>query len=259
MNIRYPAVAGSFYPESAEVLQKTVNQLLKSAPVKPCHPKALIAPHAGYKYSGEIAAAAYNTLSDMANTIQKVVLLGPSHRVPLRGIALTDCDTFQTPLGDIPVDPDALDKIFTIPSVTISGQAHAWEHSIEVHLPFLQQMLNAFSLVPLLVGEASPEDVCEVLTALWGEEETLIVVSTDLSHYHQYEKAQQLDYITTEAIEHFTTHLNGNQACGCNPLNGLLLAAKQHGLHLTTLDLRNSGDTAGPKDHVVGYGAYAIH
>ncbi|GAA3929880.1 AmmeMemoRadiSam system protein B [Litoribacillus peritrichatus] len=259
MNIRYPAVAGSFYPESAEELRQTLNQLLTKAPKNSCHPKALIAPHAGYIYSGPIAATAYNTLADMADKIHRVVLLGPAHRVPLRGIAMPDTDVFRTPLGDITVDQKALDQIQMLDCITTSGQAHAWEHSLEVHLPFLQQTLKDFELVPLVVGETEPEVVANVIETLWGGEETLIVVSTDLSHYLKYQDAQKQDYTTTEAIEHLTCHIDGQQACGCNPLNGLLLATQHHHLKLTTLDLRNSGDTAGPKDHVVGYGAYAIH
>ena len=259
MTIRYPAVAGSFYPKDAEELRLEVLQMLGEAPQKTVHPKALIAPHAGYIYSGPIAATAYNTLSPYADQIERVVLLGPSHRVPLLGIATPGCDTFRTPLGDIPIDLKATDKISTLSGVHAMPNAHSAEHSLEVHLPFLQIILGDFKLVPLVVGESTPEEVADVIETLWGGDETLIIVSSDLSHYHPYHEAQILDSDTTHAIERFSTQIQGEQACGCRPLNGLLHAAKHHHLTLTTLDVRNSGDTAGSPDQVVGYGAYALH
>lgn len=262
MTTRHPAVAGSFYPSDRRELARELDRLFREAsstdPTS-TRPKALIAPHAGYIYSGPIAATAYNTLSQWAASIRRVVLLGPSHRVGFRGIATPGCDLFETPLGTIPIDLNAIAKISPLPGVAEMPTAHAYEHSLEVQLPFLQSVLGNFQLVPLVVGDASAEEVADVLDALWGEDETLIVISSDLSHYHPYNEARQLDQDTSDAIERFDNHLHGDQACGCRPINGLLTAAKRHQLHLTTLDLRNSGDTAGSKDQVVGYGAYVLH
>lgn len=259
MTSRIPAVAGSFYPENPVKLHRMVQQMLDNAPRQRLHAKALIVPHAGYIYSGPIAATAYNCLLEDAHHISRVVLLGPSHRVALSGIAIPDCNEFQTPLGNIKLDMEAVNYIQDLNGVEINNAAHSQEHSLEVQLPFLQEMLGEFQLVPLVVGQCSAKTVANVLNHLWGGEETLIIISSDLSHYHQYAIAQQLDQETSKKIEDFDTDIQGEQACGCYPLNGLLLAAKQHGLSLDTLNLCNSGDTAGSKDQVVGYGAYALH
>ncbi len=264
MNTRPTAVAGSFYPADPAQLRQSLQNLITDADTGKTDgrnrpPKALIAPHAGYIYSGPIAATAYSTLAPWASMISRVILLGPSHRVGFRGIATPGCDAFDTPLGTVTVDQTAIEQIAHLDGVVELPQAHAYEHSLEVQLPFLQTLLPQFSLVPLVVGDADAEQVAAVLEALWGGEETLIVISSDLSHYHAYREAQQRDQNTTAAIEKFDNHLRGEQACGCRPLNGLLTAAKRHHLQLTTLDLRNSGDTAGGKDQVVGYGAYVLH
>lgn len=269
MTTRSPAVAGSFYPKDRQKLLQELSRLFNQVSSNPprsqsvqaftVQPKALIAPHAGYIYSGPIAATAYNTLRQWAEHITRVVLLGPSHRVGFRGIASPGCDFFETPLGEIEVDHTAIALVANLDGVVEMPTAHAYEHSLEVQLPFLQTVLGEFKLVPLVVGDANAEEVANVLECLWGGEETLIVISSDLSHYHPYREAQDLDKNTSEAIENFNNHLHGEQACGCRPINGLLTAAKRHQLHLTTLDLRNSGDTAGSKHQVVGYGAYVLH
>lgn len=256
--VRHAAVAGSFYPASSSELKNTVVKLLEQAQPGEHHPKAMIAPHAGYIYSGLTAAYAYKTLIPWKNNIRRVVLLGPSHRVAFRGIATPACDHFTTPLGDISVDALGIQGALSLPYVHENAEAHLMEHSLEVHLPFLQVVLDTFSIVPLVVGDASGEEVAELMERLWGGPETLFVISSDLSHYHPYQCAQILDSNTSHEIENCHSVLGGEQACGCRPVNGLLQVAKKHGLNVTTLDLRNSGDTAGDKERVVGYGAYAL-
>ena len=263
--IRKPAVAGLFYPDRADDLQETIAGYLRGAAREGATtgrevPKALIVPHAGYVYSGPVAATAYARISaDAVKVISRVVLLGPAHRVAFRGLALPGVDAFQTPLGTVPVDADAVGGILNLNQVRTLPAAHEGEHSLEVHLPFLQTLLHDFALVPLLVGSADAEEVAEVLEVLWGGEETLIVCSTDLSHYNDYRTAQTLDAATSSAIEALDEERIGfDDACGRVPLSGLLVAARTHGLAARTLDLRNSGDTAGDRRRVVGYGAYMI-
>jgi len=257
--VRKPAVAGLFYPSSADELQTLVNQYLKK--IKPSTepaPKAIIVPHAGYIYSGAIAASVYARLSP--NSIKRVILLGPSHRVPLSGLAASSMTSFATPLGNIPVDKEAIDELLTLPQVSVFEPAHSKEHCLEVQLPFLQTVLDEFTLIPLVVGEATPEQVGEVLEKLWGGKETLIVISSDLSHYHDYETAQQMDKLTSKAIEKLRSEeISYKQACGYFPIQGLLHVARKLGMQAKTIDLRNSGDTAGPKNQVVGYGAYVFN
>ncbi|MBI3775771.1 MAG: AmmeMemoRadiSam system protein B [Gammaproteobacteria bacterium] len=258
--LRHPAVAGMFYPDNADELHAQLQALLAVAHVNGLRPKAIIAPHAGYIYSGPIAASVYAQLKPYAHEITRVVLLGPAHRVAVRGIAVPSVDLFAMPLGNIPIDHAALRLIAGLPFVRTSDQAHAQEHSLEVQLPFLQEILGEFSLVPLVVGEANPTQVAQVLERLWGGAETVIVISSDLSHYHDYATAQRLDAATSRAIEQLRFEdLNHDSACGCNPVSGLLYVARQRGLHAQALDVRNSGDTAGSRDHVVGYGAYVIN
>lgn len=259
--IRQPAVAGLFYPSDPEELRSQVDRFLdqaESADVPP--PKALIAPHAGYIYSGPVAATAYARLKKERDAINRVVLLGPSHRVGFFGLAASSAEFFRTPLGDVPVDREAVKRVLQLPQVHEMDEAHLMEHSLEVHLPFLQETLECFSLVPLVVGDAGPEEVAEVLEALWGGPETLIVISSDLSHYHDYDTARDMDSAVSEAIEALKPERVGYEgACGRNPINGLLRVASRKGMKAETIDLRNSGDTAGPKDRVVGYGAYVFH
>ncbi len=259
-NIRPAAVAGMFYPGDANQLSQDIEKYLASSQVTISPPKAIIAPHAGYIYSGSIAASAYASLIPVKDKIKKVVLLGPAHRMSFRGLAAPSSDGFATPLGVVAVDQQAIEQITHLPQVTVMDIAHEQEHSLEVHIPFLQTVLDDFELIPLLVGDASAEDVAEVLQQLWGNNETLIVISSDLSHYKDYATAQQMDRTTSIAIEHLQPEqIHYDMACGRNPVNGLLVLAKQKCLKAQTLDLRNSGDTAGPKDRVVGYGAYVFH
>ena len=259
--IRDPAVAGLFYTANPQQLRQEIHQYLAAVPEDLAEqpPKALIAPHAGYIYSGPIAATAYAQLYPIKDQIHRVVLLGPSHRVPFRGLASSSATHFKTPLGTIELDRKSIDDLNDLPQVHVLNEAHIMEHSLEVHLPFLQEVLNNFKLIPLVVGDARPEEVAEVLERLWGGSETLIVVSSDLSHYHGYATAKQLDTDTSAAIESLQyQRLHSENACGCVPVSGLLLLAQRKGLQGHILDLRNSGDTAGTKDRVVGYGAYSF-
>jgi len=258
--IRYPAVAGAFYPADADELDTMLDAMLAgtAATALPKVPKALIVPHAGYIYSGPIAARAYAQLIERKETIRCVVLLGPVHRVPVQGLALPSVSVFATPLGKIMLDADAMQQISTLPQVVTSDAAHAWEHSLEVHLPFLQKTLDSFLLVPLAVGDATPEEVAEVLNLLWGNKSTLIVISSDLSHYLPYEAAKRVDKATTQSILSLHSPLRHDQACGATPINGLLYCARQRQMTPHLLDLRNSGDTAGDKAQVVGYCAVAF-
>ncbi|MEW5757096.1 MAG: AmmeMemoRadiSam system protein B [Pseudomonadota bacterium] len=256
---RYPAVAGMFYPDDPAELRAMITEFLQHAAPDGPAPKALIAPHAGYIYSGPIAASAYARLKPVKDTIKKVVLLGPSHRVAFRGLAAPQADEFLTPLGRIRIDQTAIKAILSLPQVHVLDQAHLMEHSLEVHLPFLQMVLRDFALVPLVVGEASAEEVSEVLERLWGNKETLIVVSSDLSHYLSYNAAKSMDRQTSTAIETLDSAAIGHeQACGRTPIIGLLHSARRHHMQVHTIDLRNSGDTSGSKDRVVGYGAYVF-
>lgn len=259
--IREPAVAGAFYPADPESLRAAVRALLASAVVAPDAgvPKAIIVPHAGYVYSGAVAASAYARVRPAARQIGRVVLLGPSHRVSFRGLAVSEAGGFATPLGVVALDPSARERSLALPQVRTLEAAHAEEHSLEVQLPFLQELLEDFALVPLVAGDAGAAEVADVLDALWGGPETLIVVSSDLSHYHDYAVAQQLDRLTTKAIEALRPEgLDYESACGRVGIRGLIDAARRRGLRVETLDVRNSGDTAGPRDSVVGYGAYAF-
>ncbi len=258
--IRQPAVAGTFYPADPSELVRTVDYYLQQAEAdeRPL-PKAIIAPHAGYIYSGPVAASAYARLRAAREEINRVILLGPSHYVPFRGLATSSASHFQTPLGLVPLDRDLIHTLETLPQVQRLDEAHLQEHSLEVHLPFLQQVLDHFSLVPLVVGEATTGEVSEVLDLAWDGSETLIVISSDLSHYHDYDTAHRMDSATSRAIESLNPDaIHYDDACGRNPVKGLLALARKRGLHAHTVDLRNSGDTAGPKDRVVGYGAYVF-
>ena len=256
---RPAAVAGSFYPADPRRLRAELARMLDAAPSAPARPpKILVAPHAGYQYSGETAARAYALLAPHRDRIRRVVLIGPAHRVALRGIAVASVDAFSSPLGAVPLDTAAVEALRALPQVVVADAPHAWEHSLEVQLPFLQSVLAEFTIVPLLVGAASPLDVAEALETLWGADETLIVVSSDLSHYHEYALARHMDAATVESVLRLDAGIDHEQACGATPINAAMLCARRHGLRPRLLDLRNSGDTAGPRDRVVGYCAIAF-
>ena len=260
---RPAAVAGTFYPADPAALARDVAALLDraGAPIEPGEPtpKAIIAPHAGYIYSGPVAATVYARLAPLAPRIRRVVLLGPAHRVALRGLALPGAAAFDTPLGTVPVAAEANALLQDLPQVVVNRDAHALEHSLEVHLPFLQKALGDFELIPLVVGHATTEDVAQVLERLWDGEETLVVVSSDLSHYLGYAQAQATDRDTARLILNRQPILDPYQACGAIPANGLLTVAARRGLGARLLDLRNSGDTAGDRSRVVGYGSFAFY
>ena len=258
--VRPPAVAGRFYPADPVALRQLIADLLAQVPTAtgPA-PKALIAPHAGYLYSGPIAASAYAQFIPARDQIKRVVLFGPSHYVAVDGLATTSAEAFATPLGIVPVDVKAVRHVRLLPQVRELDEAHAQEHSLEVQLPFLQCVLGDFKLVPLAVGDATPEDIGQVLDALWDGPETRFIVSSDLSHYYDFQTARRLDRATAKAIEALRPGRIGEEgACGRMPIRGLLQAARRHGLSARTVDLRNSGDTAGPHDRVVGYGAFVF-
>jgi MEMO1 family protein len=259
-HVRLPSVAGRFYPADPTELRDLIGALLTQVPpVTGRAPKAVIAPHAGYIYSGPIAASAYARLALARDVVRRVVLFGPSHFVAVEGLAASSAEGFATPLGVVPVDMEGLRRIESLPQVRVLDEAHEHEHSVEVHLPFLQTVLSRFRLVPLAVGEATPEQIGEVLDALWGGPETCIIISSDLSHYYDAQTARRLDRCTADSIEALKPEGIGEDgACGRMPIRGLLHAARRHGLRARTLDLRNSGDTAGPRDQVVGYGAFVF-
>jgi MEMO1 family protein len=260
--VRPAAVAGMFYPGEARALAAEVDDLLggveQIAP-RLGYPKALVVPHAGYIYSGGVAARAYDELAAARGSVRRVVLLGPTHRVAVRGLAVPSAQAFATPLGQVRIDRDAIASVRDLPQVVVSDAAHALEHSLEVQLPFLQKMLGDFALAPFAVGTAGVPEVAQVLERLWGGAETLIVISTDLSHYHAYEQARAIDRATIERIAGFATDIDHEEACGATPLNGLLLFSKQKNLVLKLLSACNSGDTAGGKDRVVGYSSFALY
>lgn len=256
--VRPPAVAGTFYPGDRDALATMIARLLSDAraeigPDVGQVPKALISPHAGYVFSGPTAARGYVRLEPARDVVRRVVLLGPVHHVPIRGLALPGASTLRTPLGDVPVEvPEALGRFR---QVGTDAEAHRWEHSLEVQLPFLQTVLGEFTVVPLVVGQVTPTAVGQVIEALWGGSETVVVVSSDLSHYLRYAAANGVDVATVERILALEGPLESRQACGASPANGLLELARRRGLHPVLYDRRTSGDTAGDKDRVVGYAA----
>lgn len=276
--VRLPAVAGRFYPGNPDTLRAAVHRYLREAglpaegpdaagadatengagaagPGPPAVPKILIAPHAGYAFSAPVAASGYVRLGPLRSRIRRVVLVGPSHYVPFRGLGLSSAHGFETPLGCVPVDREAAAGL----RVPVLDEAHLQEHSLEVHLPFLQELLGPFSIVPLVAGGAPAEEVADVLEAVYGGPETLILISSDLSHYHDYDTARRLDRETTRAIAALRPEQLGEEsACGRIPVRGALVTARRHGLTASTYDLRSSGDTGGPRHAVVGYGAYGL-
>jgi MEMO1 family protein len=260
--VRPAAVAGMFYPGDPTSLAAEIDELLggvESLAPRLGFPKALIVPHAGYIYSGAVAAHAYEELAAARGVVRRVVLLGPVHRVAVRGLAVPSAGSFATPLGRVPIDHDALQAVSDLPQVVASDRAHALEHSLEVQLPFLQKQLGDFSLAPFAVGDASVGEVAAVIERLWGGAETLIVISTDLSHYRAYDAARAIDAATLARIAARATDLNHEEACGATPLNGFLSVATTRALPVKLLAACNSGDTAGGKGKVVGYSAFAAY
>ncbi len=260
--IRPAAVAGTFYPDDAAALAAEVSAYLAAAAPAASGarlPKAIIAPHAGYMYSGAIAASIYARLAGLRGAIRRVVLAGPAHRVFVRGAAIPATHAFASPLGTIDLDLEALASLRALPFVEVSDRAHALEHSLEVHLPFLQTVLGAFRLVPVVVGNATPDEAALLLDTVWGGAETLVVVSSDMSHYLAYDAARARDRHTATAILHLDASLAPDEACGAAPINGLIATARRRGLEAELVDLRNSGDTAGDRARVVGYAAFAFH
>ena len=261
MTSRAPAVAGFFYPGDPAALAAEVRSYLDDSPDREdiAAPKAVIVPHAGYRYSGAIAAQAFRSITNVADRVSRVVLLGPAHRVYLEGIAVPDADAFDFPGGSIPLDTDALSALESLPDVVVSNEAHAEEHCLEVQLPFLAAVLGEFTLVPFVVGRAAPHRVAAALEAVWGGPETLVVVSSDLSHYMPYDDAVDIDNRTAAHIAERAVDLDGHAACGAHAINGLMVVARERGLVVDVLDVRNSGDTAGDRSRVVGYGAFTLH
>ena len=260
-SVRPAAIAGMFYPGKSDELARNVDAMLAAATpacITPV-PKAIIAPHAGFIYSGPVAASIYALLVPARAHIKRVVLLGPTHRVAIHGMALPGVDAFATPLGNIAIDAESVKKLMALPYVGASAEAHRLEHSLEVHLPFLQKVFDEFTLLPLAVGRATAQQVAAVLDLLWDGDETLIVISSDMSHYLPYADAQATDRATAQAILDLRTDINHHQACGATPVIGLNLLAQQRGLRPQLIDLRNSGDTAGDKARVVGYGSFAFY
>ncbi|MGH8175978.1 MAG: AmmeMemoRadiSam system protein B [Steroidobacter sp.] len=260
-SVRRPAVAGLFYPQDAGELRAIVSAYLRQTPAAslPTPPKALIVPHAGYVYSGVAAAAAYALVAEQRRRVRRVVLIGPSHRVYLQGAAVPQSESFETPLGAIAIDAELRSALLQRGDVLQSDEPHALEHSLEVQLPFLQTLFENFTLLPIVLGVASPDYVASVLADVWGEEDTLVLASSDLSHYHSYEAAQRIDAATSAAILRYDATLSGDQACGAVAINGLLQIARMKALEITQIMRYNSGDTAGDRARVVGYGAFAIH
>lgn len=261
LQVRPPAVAGMFYPGSGDELRSTVEALLAKAALEEQEApagavlKALIAPHAGYVYSGPVAASSFGRLAREAETVSRIVLLGPAHRLPVRGLALPGVEAFETPLGRVPVDIELLERVVDLPQISVSREAHAPEHCLEVELPFLQVILGEFSILPLLNSRARPEEIAEVLERVWGGPETRIVVSSDLSHYLEYALAQRVDRQTVDQILRLDDTIPDERACGAGVVNGLLRAVRDRRLTPELFDIRNSGDTAGDRSRVVGYAA----
>jgi AmmeMemoRadiSam system protein B len=257
-----PAVqAGRFYPASPDALGRRVEEYLEAGVAGATDdPVAVIAPHAGYKYSGPIAGSAFAPWIKTGGTHpRRVVLLGPSHFVDFNGLALAPHAAWSTPLGTVGVDAQAMESLRQFPFVRVYEPAHEREHCLEVELPFLQAVFPSLTVVPLVIGRARDEEVAEVLDALWSDDSTRVVVSSDLSHYLAHEEARSMDRDTARAVEgRDADALTPTRACGYRAIRGLLSIARRRDLAIRTVDLRNSGDTAGSRDAVVGYGAFHL-
>lgn len=257
--IRKSAVAGSFYPGNAETLEKAVRSMLNKARKQPLNARAVIVPHAGFIYSGPVAASVYASISDMAGSIERIVMIGPAHREYVRGLAVSDAEFWITPLGQVRLDQQALRELLSYPFVSVSNAAHLQEHCLEVQLPFIQILFPDVSIVPILAGDADSSQVEKILRHFEEDEKTLLLISSDLSHFHKYDEAVRLDGNTAKCVTELNPEAMGpGAACGAIPVKGLLKLAKKTGWTVRTLDLRNSGDTSGDKNSVVGYGAFAF-
>lgn len=261
MTIRPPAVAGRFYPDDPRQLRRAVRHYLDAAPAEalPGRVKIVIAPHAGYPFSGPVAGAAFRPLAAHDREVARLVLIGPAHWVPFQGVGVSRADAFATPLGLVPIDRSAVAALFDWHEAVAADWAHAPEHALEVELPFLQTLLGEVPIVPLLCGTCDDAAVMAALRRLWGGPETVIVVSSDLSHYEAYDAARAHDARTAAAIEALDPSSIGPfEACGFRAIRAALALAREFQLVPVRLALANSGDTAGPRDSVVGYGAWAF-
>jgi len=259
MSVRPPAVAGLFYPDDKQLLARAVEDYLARAVPDGEAPMAVVVPHAGFVYSGAVAASAYARLRPLEGRVRRVLLIGPAHRVALRGLAAPQAESFASPLGRHALDRAAIACLAALPQVAIDDAPHRLEHCLEVQLPFITACLGDVALVPLVVGDASAAEVAQVIEMLWDGPETLVVISSDLSHYHDYATARRMDAATSAAIEALDEgRIGWDDACGRVPLSGLLRVARERGLKARTIALCNSGDTAGAKSEVVGYGAYVF-
>ncbi len=249
-----------FYAADPAELRRDVTALLDGVDLPAGdRPRVLVAPHAGYIYSGAVAAEAYARLRAWRDSISRVVILGPAHRVPLKCIGISSKDAFDTPLGPVAIDTDEITRLLELSQVEVNDRAHAPEHSLEVHRPFLQCVLSDFKIVPLIVGDATPAEVADLTQRWWDDDATVVVISTDLSHFLDYDTARRVDGITDKWIRDFEYESIGPEhACGCRPLNGMLQFARLRDAHIERLKLCNSGDTAGSRDRVVGYASYAL-
>lgn len=259
MRIKQSAVAGTFYPDKPDELAVMVSQLLADNPQQGCKPIAIMVPHAGLVYSGGVAASAYNRIRPYLPVISRIVLLGPAHRVPLLGMAVMSADLWRTPLGQLRLDRDLSAALIDEELVSVNDVAHAREHCLEVQLPFLQLLDGGYSVLPVLVGQTPVEEVASLISRVLQEPETLILISSDLSHFHEYEAATQIDQATLQQINHLRCDIQPEQACGCYALNGWLAYAAQEGFQAEFLSYCNSGDTAGDRSRVVGYSSYAFY
>ncbi|MFC6673484.1 AmmeMemoRadiSam system protein B [Marinobacterium aestuariivivens] len=259
MQIRPPAVAGVFYPDEPAALERLVDRLLDDNPHRGQAPRALVVPHAGLVYSGPVAAHAYSLLRPWCNRYDRVLLLGPNHRVPLAAMAVPTAERFSCPLGEMALDTDQIERWVAQGLLQYDDEPHRLEHCLEVQLPFLLRLKTDWTLIPVVVGQVETEAVARLVGEGLDSPRTLVLISSDLSHYHGYDTARRIDNVTSRRIEGLQPSLSPELACGCYALNGLLYAAARRGLHVERLDLRNSGDTAGPRDQVVGYGAYSVH
>jgi AmmeMemoRadiSam system protein B len=261
-SVRPAAVAGTFYPGRRQDLVSTLDALLgparRAVDPAPAPAKAYVLPHAGYVYSGATAALGYADLERRRGTVTRVVLLGPTHRVAVAGLALPGAEGLETPLGTVRVEPPDPELRIALPQLVDSPEAHALEHSLEVHLPFLQSVLGDVAVVPLAVGRAAPDEVAEVIDALWGGPETVVVVSSDLSHYLHHDEARAVDAGTVEQVLALDGPLDHHQACGATPVNGLLVVARRRGMSARLLGMCTSGDVTGDRRRVVGYAAVAF-